>query len=337
MATLQIREALRAAIDEEMARDERVFVMGEEVGHYDGAYKVTEGLLKKYGERRVVDTPIAEAGFAGIGVGAAMCGLRPIIEFMTFNFSAVAFDQILNNAAKLHQLTGGQFTLPMVFRGPNGAAHMLSSTHSQAFESFYCGFPGVKVVSVATPYDAKGLLKTAIRDDNPIIFFESEIMYANRGEVPDEEYLIPIGKADIKRPLSGGGSGSGTGIGVTVITWGQGLSVALAAAELAAPEGLDCEVIDLRSLRPLDDEAVLASVRKTNRVVLVYHGWPYGGTGAEVSDRIQRLAFDHLDAPVLRVCYEDVNMPYAENLEQLVLPSPAKALEAFREVAYRKV
>jgi pyruvate dehydrogenase E1 component beta subunit len=331
MATLQIREALRAAIDEEMARDERVFVMGEEVGHYDGAYKVTEGLLKKYGERRVVDTPIAEAGFAGIGVGAAMCGLRPIIEFMTFNFSAVAFDQILNNAAKLHQLTGGQFTLPMVFRGPNGAAHMLSSTHSQAFESFYCGFPGVKVVSVATPYDAKGLLKTAIRDDNPIIFFESEIMYANRGEVPDEEYLIPIGKADIKRPLTG------TGIGVTVITWGQGLSVALAAAELAAPEGLDCEVIDLRSLRPLDDEAVLASVRKTNRVVLVYHGWPYGGTGAEVSDRIQRLAFDHLDAPVLRVCYEDVNMPYAENLEQLVLPSPAKALEAFREVAYRKV
>ncbi|MBL8942428.1 MAG: alpha-ketoacid dehydrogenase subunit beta [Myxococcales bacterium] len=331
MATLQIREALRAAIDEEMARDERVFVMGEEVGHYDGAYKVTEGLLKKYGERRVVDTPIAEAGFAGIGIGAAMCGLRPIIEFMTFNFSAVAFDQILNNAAKLHQLTAGQFTLPMVFRGPNGAAHMLSSTHSQAFESFYCGFPGVKVVSVATPYDAKGLLKTAIRDDNPIIFFESEIMYANRGEVPDEEYLIPIGKADIKRPLTG------TGIGVTVITWGQGLSVALAAAELAAPEGLDCEVIDLRSLRPLDDEAVLASVRKTNRVVLVYHGWPYGGTGAEVSDRIQRLAFDHLDAPVLRVCYEDVNMPYAENLEQLVLPSPAKALEAFREVAYRKV
>lgn len=279
----------------------------------------------------MVDTPIAEAGFAGIGIGAAMCGLRPIIEFMTFNFSAVAFDQILNNAAKLHQLTAGQFTLPMVFRGPNGAAHMLSSTHSQAFESFYCGFPGVKVVSVATPYDAKGLLKTAIRDDNPIIFFESEIMYANRGEVPDEEYLIPIGKADIKRPLTG------TGIGVTVITWGQGLSVALAAAELAAPEGLDCEVIDLRSLRPLDDEAVLASVRKTNRVVLVYHGWPYGGTGAEVSDRIQRLAFDHLDAPVLRVCYEDVNMPYAENLEQLVLPSPAKALEAFREVAYRKV
>ena len=327
MATLQIREALRAAIDEEMARDDRVFVIGEEVGHYDGAYKVTEGLLAKYGERRVVDTPIAESGFAGVGIGAAMAGLRPIVEFMTFNFSAVAFDQILNNAAKLRQLSAGQFTLPIVFRGPNAAAHMLSSTHSQAFESFYCGFPGVKVVSVATPYDAKGLLKSAIRDDNPIIFFESEIMYSVKGEVPDEEYTIPIGKADIKRP----------GDGVTVITWGQGVPVALRAAELAAEQDqLDCEVIDLRTVRPIDDEAVLASVRKTNRVVLIYHGWPYGGTGAEVSDRIQRLAFDHLDAPILRVCYEDLNMPYAENLEQLVLPSPEKGLAAIREVAYRR-
>ena len=200
MPTMQIREALRAAIDEEMARDDRVFVMGEEVGYYDGAYKVTEGLLKKYGEQRVVDTPIAETGFSGVGIGAAMAGLRPIVEFMTFNFSAVAFDQLLNNAAKLHHLSAGQFTLPMVFRGPNAAAHMLSSTHSQAFESFYCGFPGVKVISVATPYDAKGLLKSAIRDDNPVIFFESEVMYAVKGEVPEEEYLIPIGKADIKRP-----------------------------------------------------------------------------------------------------------------------------------------
>ncbi|MCA9711759.1 MAG: alpha-ketoacid dehydrogenase subunit beta, partial [Myxococcales bacterium] len=300
MAMLQIREALRAAIDEEMARDERVFIMGEEVGYYDGAYKVTEGLLDKYGEKRVVDTPIAEAGFAGVGIGAAMAGLRPIVEFMTFNFSAVAFDQLLNNAAKLRHLSNGQFTLPIVFRGPNAAAHMLSSTHSQAFESFYCGFPGVKVIAVATPYDAKGLLKSAIRDDNPVIFFESEVQYALKGEVPDEEYLIPIGKADVKRP----------GDGVTVITWGQGLAIALAAAEQVASDGIDCEVIDLRTLRPLDDEAILASVRKTNRAVLVYHGWPYGGTGAEISDRIQRLAFDHLDAPVLRVCYEDVNMPY---------------------------
>lgn len=327
MATLQIREALKAAIDEEMARDDRVFVMGEEVGHYDGAYKVTEGLLKKYGEKRVVDTPIAEAGFAGVGIGAAMAGLRPIIEFMTFNFSAVAFDQLLNNAAKLRQLSNGQFTLPMVFRGPNAAAHMLSSTHSQAFESFYCGFPGVKVISVATPYDAKGLLKSAIRDDNPVIFFESEVMYSVKGEVPEEEYLIPIGQADIKR----------AGDGITVVTWGQGVPVALAAAELAAADGLDCEVIDLRTLRPMDTEAVLTSVRKTNRVVLVYHGWPYGGTGAEVSDRIQRLAFDHLDAPVERVCYDDVNMPYAENLENLVIPSPERALEAIRKVAYYRI
>lgn len=327
MATLQIREALRAAIDEEMARDERVFIMGEEVGYYDGAYKVTQGLLEKYGERRVVDTPIAEAGFAGVGVGAAMAGLRPIVEFMTFNFSAVAFDQILNNAAKLRQLSAGQFTLPMVFRGPNAAAHMLSSTHSQAFESFYTTFPGVKVISVATPYDAKGLLKSAIRDDNPVIFFESEIMYSVKGEVPDEEYLIPIGEADTKRE----------GSDVTVITWGQGVPVALDAAELALEDGIDCEVIDLRTLRPLDDQAILRSVRKTNRVVLVYHGWPYGGTGAEISDRIQRMAFDHLDAPVLRVCYEDVNMPYAENLENMVLPSPQKALEAIRQVTYHQV
>lgn len=324
MAELQIRQALRAAIDEEMSRDERVFVMGEEVGYYDGAYKVTEGLLEKYGEKRVVDTPIAEAGFSGVGIGAAMAGLRPIVEFMTFNFSAVAFDQLLNNAAKLRQLSNGQFTLPIVFRGPNAAAHMLSSTHSQAFESFYCGFPGVKVISVATPYDAKGLLKSAIRDDNPVLFFESEIQYRLKGEVPDEEYLIPIGKADIKRP----------GSDVTVVTWGQGLAVALDAAELCEEDGIDCEVIDLRTLRPLDEEAVLASVRKTNRAVLVYHGWPYGGTGAEISDRIQRLAFDHLDAPVERVCYEDVNMPYAENLEKLVIPSPQQAADAIRKAAY---
>ena len=215
----------------------------------------------------------------------------------------------------------------MVFRGPNAAAHMLSSTHSQAFESFYCGFPGVKVVSVATPYDAKGLLKSAIRDDNPVIFFESEVMYAVKGEVPDDEYLIPIGEADIKR----------SGSDVTVITWGQGVPVALAGAELALADGIDCEVIDLRTLRPLDDEAVMNSVRKTNRVVLVYHGWPYGGTGAEVSDRIQRVCFDHLDAPVERVCYEDLNMPYAENLEKLVIPSPERAAEAIRRVSYFKI
>jgi pyruvate dehydrogenase E1 component beta subunit len=327
MPMLQIREALREAIDEEMALDDRVFIMGEEVGYYDGAYKVTQGLLAKYGEKRVDDTPIAEAGFAGVGIGAAMAGLRPIVEFMTFNFSAVAFDQLLNNAAKLRHLSAGQFMLPMVFRGPNAAAHMLSSTHSQAFESFYCGFPGVKVISVATAYDAKGLLKAAIRDDNPVFFFESEVMYAQKGEVPEGEYVIPIGKADIKRP----------GNDVTVITWGQGVAVALAAAELAAADGIDCEVIDLRTLRPLDDEAILGSVRKTNRVVLCYHGWPYGGTGAEVADRIQRHAFDALDAPIVRVCYEDVNMPYAENLEKLVIPTPERTLAAIHEVTYHEV
>jgi pyruvate dehydrogenase E1 component beta subunit len=327
MPILQIREALRAAIDEEMTRDERVFVMGEEVGYYDGAYKVTEGLLAKYGEKRVVDTPIAETGFSGVGIGAAMAGLRPIVEFMTFNFSAVAFDQLLNNAAKLRHLSAGQFTLPMVFRGPNAAAHMLSSTHSQAFESFYCGFPGVKVVSVATPYDAKGLLKAAIRDDNPVIFFESEVMYSVKGEVPDGEYVIEIGKADIKRP----------GEHVTVITWGQGVSIALKAAELAAADGIDCEVIDLRTLRPLDDEAMTTSLRKTNRAVLVYHGWPYGGTGAEVADRLTRTCFDHLDAPIERVCYEDLNMPYAENLEKLVLPTPEGALEAIKKASYYEI
>jgi pyruvate dehydrogenase E1 component beta subunit len=325
MSVLQIREALRAALDEEMARDERVFLMGEEVGHYDGAYKVSQGLLEKYGARRVVDTPISETGFSGVGIGAAMAGLVPVIEFMTFNFSAVAFDQILNNAAKIHHLTHGQFRCPIVFRGPNAAAHMLSSTHSQAFDAFYAHVPGLKVVSVATPYDAKGLLKSAIRDPNPVIFFESEVMYSVKGEVPDEEYLIPIGEADVKRP---GGD-------VTVLTWGQGVPVALASAALAEKDGIDCEVIDLRSLRPLDDEAILRSVRKTNRVVVIYHGWPYGGVGAELTDRIQLHAFDHLDAPVLRVCYDDINMPYAENLEQLVIPSPERGYEAIREVLYR--
>ncbi|MCA9689583.1 MAG: alpha-ketoacid dehydrogenase subunit beta, partial [Myxococcales bacterium] len=245
--------------------------------------------------------------------------------FMTFNFSAVAFDQILNNAAKIRHMTHGQFGVPIVFRGPNGAAHMLGSTHSQSFEPFYAHIPGLKVVAVATPYDAKGLLKTAIRDDNPVVFLESELMYSVKGEVPDEEYLIPIGVADIKRP----------GEQVTVITWGQGVPVALKAAELAAEEGIDAEVIDLRSLRPLDDDAIIQSVKKTNRCALVYHGWPYGGVGCEVAMRIQELAFGYLDAPVARVCYEDVPFPYAENLENLCLPSPERALAAIKKVCYR--
>jgi pyruvate dehydrogenase E1 component beta subunit len=326
MATLQIREAIREAMREEMLRDERVFLMGEEVGHYDGAYKCSQGLLAQFGAKRVVDTPITETGFAGVGIGAAMVGLRPIIEFMTFNFSAVAFDQIINNAAKIHHMTGGQFSVPIVFRGPNAAAHMLGSTHSQAFDIFYAHIPGLKVVSVATPYDAKGLLKSAIRDPNPVIFFESELMYGVRGEVPEEEYLIPIGKADIKRP----------GEHVTLICWGQSVPTALAAAELAERESeLSVEVIDLRTLRPLDVEAVLTSVRKTNRAVVAYHGWPYGGVGAEIVDVIQRNAFDFLDAPVGRVCYDDIPFAYAENLEHLSIPQPEQIHAALREVAYR--
>jgi pyruvate dehydrogenase E1 component beta subunit len=325
MPTLQIREAIREAMREEMLRDERVFLMGEEVGHYDGAYKCSQGLLTQFGAKRVIDTPITETGFAGVGIGAAMAGLRPIIEFMTFNFSAVAFDQIINNAAKIHHMTGGQFSVPIVFRGPNAAAHMLGSTHSQAFDIFYAHIPGLKVVSVATPYDAKGLLKSAIRDPNPVIFFESELMYGVRGEVPEEEYLIPIGKADIKRP----------GDDVTLICWGQSVPTALAAAELAASENLSAEVIDLRTLRPLDTQAVLTSVRKTNRAVVAYHGWPYGGVGTELSDLIQREAFDFLDAPVARVCYDDIPFAYAENLEHLSIPQPEDIHAALREVAYR--
>ncbi|HFE47031.1 MAG TPA: pyruvate dehydrogenase complex E1 component subunit beta [Nannocystis exedens] len=326
MPEIQIRHAIRDAMLEEMTRDERVFLMGEEVGHYKGAYKCSEGLLERFGARRVVDTPIAETGFAGVGIGAAMAGLRPIIEFMTFNFSAIAFDQILNNAAKIHHMTNGQHSVPIVFRGPNAGAHMLGSTHSQAFEPFYAHIPGLIVVSVATAYDAKGLLKSAIRDPNPVIVLESELMYGDTGLVPEEEYLIPLGVADTKR----------AGDDVTVITWGQGVPIALRAAELAAAEGIECDVIDLRTLRPLDIETVLASVRRTNRAIVLFHGWPYGGVGCEIIARIQESAFDHLDAPVLRVCYEDVPMPYAENLENLVLPTPERALAAIHEVTYKR-
>ncbi len=325
MAVLQIREAIRDAMREEMLRDDRVFLMGEEVGHYEGAYKCSQGLLKEFGEKRVIDTPITETGFAGVGIGAAMCGLRPIIEFMTFNFSAVAFDQIINNAAKIHHMTGGQFHAPMVFRGPNAAAHMLGSTHSQAFDTFYAHIPGLKVVSVATPKDAKGLLKAAIRDPNPVIFFESEVQYGVKGEVPEDEYLIELGVADTKRE----------GADVTLLCWGQSVAIALAAAELAQEKGLDVEVIDLRSLRPLDEQTIFDSVRKTNRAVVVEHGWPYGGVGSHLIARIQEECFDALDAPVLKVCYEDLPMSYAENLEHLTIPQPSQVLEALEEVSYR--
>ncbi len=328
MRELRYREALREAIAEEMERDERVFIMGEEVGRYQGAYKVTEGLFDRFGERRVIDAPIVEAGFAGVGVGAAMVGLRPIIEFMTWNFSAVAFDQIINNAAKVRQMSGGQFTCPIVFRGPNGSARQVGSQHSQAMDIFYAHVPGLKVVAPSFPADAKGLLKAAIRDDNPVCFLESETLYNLKGEVPDPsegDHLVEIGKARVAR----------AGTDVTIVSWSRITQVALQAAAELEKEGISVEVVDLRSLRPLDEETIVASVAKTHRVVIAHEGWPYGGVGAEVVDRVQRLAFDELDAPILRVTGADVPMPYNAKLEQWCLPQPATIAAACKKVLYR--
>jgi pyruvate dehydrogenase E1 component beta subunit len=322
---LTYREALREAMAEEMERDERVFLMGEEVGHYNGAYKVSEGLLDRFGERRVVDTPIAETGFAGVGIGAAMVGLRPIIEFMTWNFSLCAFDQLVNNAAKLRYMSGGQVSLPIVFRGPGGAAHQLAAQHSQVVENLYAYVPGLKVVTPSTPYDAKGLLKSAIRDDNPIVFIEGEVLYGRKGQVPEEEYMIPLGKGDAKRE----------GKDVTVIAWSKMVSVALDAATELAKNGIEVEVIDPRTIRPLDEALILRSVKKTNRCVIVEEGWPFAGAGAEISYRVTSGAFDYLDAPVARVTGEDVPMPYAKNLEHQVLPGIEKVVAAVKSVLYR--
>lgn len=326
MRSIRYREAVREALIEEMVRDERVFLMGEEVGHYQGAYKVTEGMLEKFGERRVIDTPIAEAGFAGIGIGAAMVGLRPVIEFMTWNFSAVAFDQILNNAAKMYQMSAGQLRVPIVFRGPNGAARQVGAQHSHAMEAFYVNIPGLWVCAPSTPRDAKGLLKTAIRDDNPVVFLEGETIYNVKGEVLDEgeEELIPFGKARIARE----------GSHVTIVAWGRPYYTVLEAAEALAKEGIECEVVDPRTLRPLDHETIVESVRKTNRCVIVHEHWPMGGPGAEIVDRVQREAFDYLDAPILRVTNVDVPMPYAANLENLVLPTVERVVRAVKQVLY---
>lgn len=327
MSEMRMRDAIRTAIAEEMERDDNVFLMGEEVGQYQGAYKVSEGLLEKFGDKRVVDTPIAEAGFAGLGIGAAMVGLRPVIEFMTWNFSAVAFDQILNNAAKLRQMSGGQIEVPIVFRGPNGSAKQVGSQHSHAMEHFYTHIPGLKVVSPATPADAKGLLKTAIRDPNPVVYLEAETLYALKGEVPDDEdFTVPFGKGRIARE----------GKDATIISWSRMVHVSLQAAEQLASEGIEAEVIDVRSLRPLDEQILVQSVSKTHRAVVAYEGWPYGGVGAEISDRIQRLAFDQLDAPVLRVTMLDYPMPYNAALEQHVLPQADRIVEAVKKVAYRQ-
>ncbi len=325
MRELTYREALREAMAEEMERDERVFLMGEEVGHYNGAYKVSEGLLEQFGERRVVDTPIAETGFAGVGIGAAMVGLRPIIEFMTWNFSLCAYDQLVNNAAKLRYMSGGQIELPIVFRGPGGAAHQLAAQYSQVVESLYAYVPGLKVVAPATPYDAKGLLKSAIRDDNPIVFIEGEVLYGRKGQVPDEEYTIPLGKGDVKRE----------GKDVTIIAWSKMVYVAQDAAAELAKQSIEVEIIDPRTIRPLDEEVILRSVRKTNRCVIVEEGWPFAGAGAEISYRVTNKAFDYLDSPVVRVTAEDVPMPYAKNLEHLVLPNVEKVVNAVKSVLYR--
>jgi pyruvate dehydrogenase E1 component beta subunit len=326
-STLRYREALRAAMIEEMDRDPNVYLMGEEVGYYQGAYKVTEGMLERFGSKRVIDTPITESGFTGVSIGAAMVGLRPIVEYMTFNFSAVAFDQILNNAAKIRQMSGGQLHVPIVLRAPNGSAKQVGSQHSHAMEHFYAQIPGLKVLAPATPADAKGLLKTAIRDDNPVLFMESETLYNVKGEVPDDpEVLVPMGNANVARP----------GKDVTIIAWSRIVHVALEAAKTLAAEGIDAEVVDLRSLRPLDEEAIVASVTKTHRAVVAHEGWPYGGVGAEVADRLQRLAFDELDAPVLRVTTLDFPMPYNAALEEHVIPSAARIVEAARKVSYAK-
>jgi pyruvate dehydrogenase E1 component beta subunit len=325
MAELQLREALRRAMVEEMRRDPRVFLMGEEVAYYDGAYKVSQGMLAEFGDKRVIDTPIAENGFAGIGVGAAMNGLRPIIEMMTWNFSLVAYDQIINNAAKIVQMTAGQYTVPMVIRGPNGAAEGLGSQHSMALESIYAHFPGLKVVSTANPPDAYGLLKSAIRDDNPVIFMESEMMYGFKAEVPDEEYLIPLGQADLKRD----------GHHVTLVSWNKAVFWCLEAAAALAKEGIEAQVLDLRSIRPLDEAALFAAVAKTHRMVIVQEGYPFAGVGAEISARVQEACFDQLDAPILRVTNLDINMPYAPHLEKMVLPSVQRIVEAARAVVHR--
>jgi pyruvate dehydrogenase E1 component beta subunit len=322
MAKLTYREALNRAMCEEMEKDPNIFLMGEEVGHYQGAYKVSQGMLAKFGEERVIDTPISENGFAGVGVGAAMLGLRPIIEFMTWNFSLVAIDQIVNSAAKMLYMSGGQFPIPIVFRGAGGVGGRLSAQHSQAFESWFAHIPGLKVVAPATPKDACGLLKTSIRDNNPVIFIESEVLYGVSGDVPDQEYSIPFGKADIKKE----------GTDISIITWSRGLLFSMQAAEELEKEGISCEVLDLRSIRPLDEEAMYATTRKTNKVIIVEEGWPQAGFGSQVAFLIQKNAFDYLDAPIERVTQEDVPMPYAANLEQLSLPGAERVKKMIREM-----
>jgi pyruvate dehydrogenase E1 component beta subunit len=324
MRVIQFREALREAMNEEMRRDKNIFLMGEEVAVYNGAYKVSQGMLEEFGEKRIIDTPIAELGFAGIGVGAAMNGLRPIIEFMTFNFSLVAIDQIINSAAKTLAMSAGQYGAPIVFRGPTGNAGQLGAQHSQNFENWFANTPGLKVVVPANPYDAKGLLKSSIRDNDPVIFMESEMMYGDKGEVPEEEYFIPLGVAEVKRE----------GTGVTVVSFGKILKVALEAAEELAKEGISVEVIDLRTVRPIDYAAIIKSVKKTNRLVIVEEAWPLASIATDITYNVQRNAFDYLDAPIRRVNSMDVPVSYAPTLVEAVLPNVKRTIEAIKSVAY---
>ncbi|MCW3127604.1 MAG: Transketolase central region [Bacteroidetes bacterium] len=325
MRKVRYRDALREAMSEEMRHDERVFLMGEEVAEYDGAYKVSQGMLAEFGPKRVIDTPISELGFAGIAVGAAMNGVRPIVEFMTWNFAILAMDQIINGSAKMLSMSAGEFGNPIVFRGPQGAAGQLGAQHSQMLTNMMASVPGLKVISPSNGYDAKGLLKSAIRDENPVIFFESEQMYGDPCELPDEEYIIPIGKADIKRE----------GKDVTIVSYNKMMKIALAAAEELAKDGIEAEVIDLRTIRPLDLATIVESVKKTNRLVVIDESWPFTSIASEITFQVQRYAFDHLDAPIRRVCSTDSSMHYAPNLVEAYMPSVKKVIDAVKAVTYR--
>lgn len=325
MRTIQFREAICEAMSEEMRRDESIYLMGEEVAEYNGAYKASKGMLDEFGPKRVIDTPIAELGFSGIAVGSAMNGNRPIVEFMTFNFSLVGIDQIINNAAKLRQMSGGQFSMPIVFRGPTASAGQLGATHSQAFENWFANTPGLKVVVPSNPYDAKGLLKAAIRDNDPVIFMESEQMYGDKGEVPDGEYIIPLGIADIKRE----------GSDVTIVSFGKIIKEAYIAADELEKEGISCEIIDLRTVRPMDHETILNSVKKTNRLVVLEEAWPFASVSSEIAYIVQEQAFDHLDAPIQRITTADVPAPYSPVLLKEWLPNSEDVIKAVKKVLYK--
>ena len=325
MKTIQFREAIAQAMTEEMRRDESIYLMGEEVAEYNGAYKASKGMLDEFGEKRVIDTPISELGFAGIGVGSTMTGNRPIIEFMTFNFALVGIDQIINNAAKIRQMSGGQFPCPIVFRGPTASAGQLAATHSQAFESWYANCPGLKVIVPSNPYDAKGLLKAAIRDDDPVIFMESEQMYGDKGEVPEDEYILPIGVADIKRK----------GTDVTIVSFGKIIKEAYKAADVLAKEGIECEIIDLRSVRPMDHEAIMNSVKKTNRLVILEEAWPFGNVATEITYQVQSQLFDYLDAPIEKINTADTPAPFSPVLLAEWLPNSDDVIKAVKKVMYK--